>query len=144
MHVSAILKSKGSTIVTIRPEEQISAVAQILAVNRIGAVLCVSPAGEIVGILSERDIVRGLAAKGAIVLSLPAGELMTRRVVACRPDDTIASVMERMTDGRFRHMPVMEGSKLVGIISIGDVVKHRIEEVGQEVESLRDYVAGQF
>ncbi len=144
MHVSAILKTKGSTIVTIRPDETIAAVAQLLAVNRIGAVLCMNTDGEIAGVLSERDIVRGLAAHGAAVLGMPASELMTRRVVACNPGDTIASVMQRMTDGRFRHMPVMEERKLVGFISIGDVVKHRIEEVGQEVESLRDYVAGQF
>lgn len=144
MHVSAILKTKGSTIVTIRPDETIAAVAQLLAVNRIGAVLCMNADGEIAGVLSERDIVRGLAAHGAGVLNLSASELMTRRVIACRPEDTIASVMERMTDGRFRHMPVIEGGRLVGFISIGDVVKHRIEEVGQEVESLRDYVAGQF
>lgn len=144
MHVSAILRTKGSTIVTIRPTDSIASVAQMLAVNRIGAVLCMAEDGGIAGILSERDIVRGLAAHGPAVLDMPAGELMTRRVVTCAPDDTISSVMERMTDGRFRHMPVVEKGRMVGFISIGDVVKHRIEEVGHEVESLRDYVAGQF
>jgi CBS domain-containing protein len=142
MHVSAILKNKGSTIITMKPEDTVDAVVKLLAVNRIGAVLVVDRDNEISGILSERDIVRSLAEHGANVLWLKAADLMTRRVVTCRPTDTVESVMTRMTEGRFRHMPVMESGRLVGVISIGDVVKHRIDEQALEVESLRDYVAG--
>lgn len=142
MHVSTILKNKGQTIITIRPEEPLAAVAQLLAVNRIGAVLCTDADGNIAGILSERDIVRGLASIGALVLAKVAGDLMTRRVVSCTPNDTIASVMTKMTDGRFRHMPVVEQNRLVGFISIGDVVRFRLEEYNAEMENMRDYVAG--
>lgn len=142
MHVSSILKTKGQTIITVKPEDKVASVAQLLAVNRIGAVLCLAPDGQIAGIVSERDIVRGLASHGVKVLDLPASELMTRRVVSCRSDDTIASVMTKMTDGRFRHIPVVDDGKLTGFISIGDVVKHRLDEYTTEVEGLRDYVAG--
>lgn len=142
MHVSAILKNKGAAIITTRPQESVGTVAQLLHVNRIGAVLVVDPDGDIVGILSERDIVRGLAVHGAAVLDRPVEEFMTRKVVGCQSTDTIASIMERMTQGRFRHMPVVDNGRLVGFISIGDVVKHRVEEFAQEVESLREYVAG--
>ncbi|QJE72330.1 CBS domain-containing protein [Aerophototrophica crusticola] len=142
MHVAAVLKNKGSTIITTRPEEPIGTVAQLLHVNRIGAVLVVDAKGEIAGIISERDIVRGLASHGAAVLDMPVSSLMTRKVVHCAPTDTVASVMGLMTSGRFRHLPVLEQGRLVGVISIGDVVKHRLEEYTQEVESLRDYVSG--
>lgn len=144
MHVAAVLKNKGSTIITTRPEEPVGSVAQLLHVNRIGAVLAVDAKGEIAGIISERDIVRGLATHGAAVLDMPASTLMTRKVVHCTPADTVASVMGLMTSGRFRHLPVLEQGRLVGVISIGDVVKHRLEEYTQEVESLRDYVSGNF
>ena len=142
MHVSAILKNKGATIITIRPSDTVGAVTQLLHVNRIGAVLALDEAGDIAGIVSERDIVRGLAIHGAAVLDMPVSDFMTRKVVACQASDTVASIMERMTQGRFRHMPVVEGRQLVGFISIGDVVKHRVEEYAHEVESLREYVAG--
>ncbi|WP_119678852.1 CBS domain-containing protein [Indioceanicola profundi] len=142
MHVSTILKNKGAAIITTRPEESTGTVAQLLHVNRIGAVLVVDSDGEIAGILSERDIVRGLAVHGAGVLDRPVAEFMTRKVVTCQSTDTIASIMERMTQGRFRHLPVVDDGKLVGFISIGDVVKLRVEEYAQEVESLREYVSG--
>ncbi|WP_114394329.1 CBS domain-containing protein [Oleisolibacter albus] len=142
MHVSAILKTKGATIITARPEDMVGTTAQLLSINRIGAVLVVDAAGGIAGILSERDIVRALASYGAPVLQMPVSDLMTRRVMTCSPDDTVASIMARMTDGRFRHMPVLDRGRLVGVISIGDVVKFRLDEYTHEVESLRSYVAG--
>lgn len=142
MHVSAILRTKGSTIITIKPSETVATAAHVLHLNKIGAILAVDEEGAIAGVLSERDIVRGLAIHGANVLDRPVSSLMTARVVTCRPDDTVASVMVRMTEGRFRHMPVIDNGRLTGVISIGDVVKQRIAEYSHEVESLRDYVAG--
>ncbi|AUN29001.1 CBS domain-containing protein [Niveispirillum cyanobacteriorum] len=142
MHVSAILKNKGATIITTRPDESVSTVAHILHGNRIGAILVLNDAGGIAGILSERDIVRGLALHGASVMDKPVSSLMTAKVVSCTPTDTVATVMSRMTEGRFRHMPVVENGILVGVISIGDVVKFRLAEYTHEVESLRDYVSG--
>lgn len=142
MHVSAILKTKGSTIITIKPNETVANAAHTLHLNKIGAILAMDEQGGIAGVLSERDIVRGLAVHGANVLDRPVSALMTTRVVTCRPDDTVASVMVRMTEGRFRHMPVIDEGRLAGVISIGDVVKQRIAEYSHEVESLRDYVAG--
>lgn len=142
MHVSAILKGKGAAIITVRPQETVNTVAQLLNVNRIGAVLVVDADGGTAGILSERDIVRGLAVDGAAALDRPVADYMTRKVVSCQSTDTVASIMERMTQGRFRHMPVVDDGRLVGFISIGDVVKHRVEEYAQEVESLREYVSG--
>jgi len=142
MHVKAILKTKGATIITTRPQETVSAVSQLLNVNRIGAVLVMETDGTIAGIISERDIVRGMALHGAAVLDMPAADLMTRKVIQCSPDDTVAQIMEVMTRGRFRHLPVVENGRLVGFISIGDVVKHRVEEYAHELESLREYVAG--
>lgn len=142
MLVSAILKTKGSTIITTKPGNSVAEAAHILHVNKIGAILAVDDQGAIAGILSERDIVRGLAVHGATILDQPVSSLMTARVVTCRPDDSIASLMSRMTEGRFRHMPVVSEGRLVGVISIGDVVKFRLAEYTHEVESLRDYVAG--
>lgn len=142
MHVSAILRTKGSIIITIKPSETVAAAAHVLHLNKIGAILAVDEEGAIAGVLSERDIVRGLAVHGTNVMDRPVSSLMTARVVTCKPDDTVASVMVRMTEGRFRHMPVIDNGRLIGVISIGDVVKQRIAEYSHEVESLRDYVAG--
>ncbi|HYE51027.1 MAG TPA: CBS domain-containing protein [Azospirillaceae bacterium] len=144
MHVSAILKNKPATLITARPEDTVASVVQLLSGNRIGAVLALDAKGTIAGIISERDVVRGLAEHGPAVMERSVGDLMTRKVVSCRPDDTVASVMEKMTQGRFRHLPVCDGDRLVGFISIGDVVKHRIDEQAQEVEHLREYVSGSF
>ncbi len=144
MHVSAILKNKSATIITTRPDENVATVAHILHANRIGAILVLNETGGIAGILSERDIVRGLALHGASVMDKPVSALMTAKVVSCTPTDTVASVMSRMTEGRFRHMPVVEDGILAGVISIGDVVKFRLAEYTHEVESLRDYVSGRL
>jgi len=142
MHVSAVIKRKGNTIVTITADQTISAAANLLTVNRIGAVLVVDREGGIVGIISERDIIRGVSEHGAKVLDHPVEQLMTREVQTCRPGDTIADIMGVMTRQRIRHLPVMEDGKLQGIISIGDVVKQRLDETELEVETLRGYVVG--
>ena len=141
MHVAAVLKRKGSDIVSIRPGDPIAAVTRMLAERRIGAALVVD-GGAPVGILSERDIVRGVAKQGGGVLQQPVSTLMTRDLVTCRPDDTVAHVMAVMSERRIRHLPVMDGGRLIGLISIGDAVKARLDDAELEVESLRTYVAG--
>jgi CBS domain-containing protein len=112
----------------------------LLAEQRIGAVVILGADHRIVGILSERDIVRVLAEHGPTVLNEPVGQVMTRDVKTCSENDTIESLMGRMTTGKFRHMPVVEQGNLIGIVSIGDVVKNRVEEIEHEAEVLRDYV----
>lgn len=140
MHVAAVLKRKGHQVITTVPETTVAAVAELLADNRIGAIL-VMDGERIAGIISERDIIRGLARRGSSVLDKPVAELMTQDVLHCRPSDTIAEVMAVMTQKRIRHLPVVE-DKLVGMISIGDVVKQRLDETELEVETLRSYVTG--
>src|SRR5687767_13350754 len=125
MTVKDILSRKGNEAVTIEPTASIAAAAQLLAERRIGAVIVTSPSGEVVGILSERDIVRILAAKGSEALGLSVENSMTRRVVSCTESDTAATLMERMTTGKFRHIPVLRENRLVGVVSIGDIVKNR-------------------
>jgi len=140
MTVKAILSAKGSDVVTIEPNTNVAAAAKLLAQRKIGAVVVTGPDRRVVGILSERDIVQALAARGPAVLDLPLTEVMTRKVITCSPTDTINSIMERMTLGKFRHVPVVEGGKLAGIISIGDVVKLRLQEMETEQAALRDYI----
>jgi CBS domain-containing protein len=140
MNVKAILAAKGGEIVCIEPTADLAAATQLLSANRIGAVLIKGAGGHIAGILSERDIVRALSQHGSAALSLPIGQVMTREVTTCTEDDNIATIMERMTDGKFRHMPVVGKGKLVGLISIGDVVKQRVEEIERESDALRDYI----
>ncbi len=140
--VAAILKHKGYQVTTVSPTLTIERVASVLAEHRIGAVLVVDSAGQLLGIVSERDIVRCLAANGARTLEMTAGQLMTRALQIAHPATTVAEAMARMTVGRFRHLPVMDHDTLVGLISIGDVVKARIMEQEDEVDSLKAYVAG--
>ena len=140
MTIKTILAAKGSDVVTIDPTTDVAAAAKLLSERRIGAVVVTGPEGRIVGILSERDIVRALAERGTEALKLPLTELMTRKVATCSPADTVASLMEQMTAGKFRHVPVVEQGRLVGIISIGDVVKLRLKEMESEQEALRDYI----
>ena len=117
---------------------------EILAKHRIGAVI-VTRDGDIVdGILSERDIVRALGTKGLSILELQVQDLMTAEVIGCHPEDTAISVLEKMTDGRFRHMPVIEANKMIGVISIGDVVKARITEVQSENAALTDMISNSW
>jgi len=144
MNVSAILATKGPSVVTINRDATIEAVAGTLAEHKIGAVVVVNETGGIAGIISERDIVRVIAKDGAAALARPAATAMTESVVTCGLNDTIDQVMESMTQGRFRHSPVVDdNSTLVGIISIGDVVKNHIAEVELEASALKTYlVAG--
>ena len=140
--VAAILKHKGYQVTTVDPTLSVSGVVGVLAEHRIGAVLVVDRAEQLLGIVSERDIVRSLATNGARTLQMTAGQLMTRALQVAHPETTVAEAMAQMTVGRFRHMPVMERDTLVGLISIGDVVKARIMEQEDEVDSLKAYVAG--
>lgn len=140
MTVARIIAEKGRDVVTVAPELSLAEIAAILSQKRIGAVVVVED-DAIRGIISERDIVRALAAHGAEALRKLAVDCMTERVVFCAPEETIHDVMQKMTDGRFRHLPVVEGGRLAGIISIGDVVKRRIEEVEREAEQIREYIA---
>ncbi|HEY0832611.1 MAG TPA: CBS domain-containing protein [Azospirillum sp.] len=142
MHVAAVLKRKGSAVVTVRTSDAVTDVARVLAQHRIGAVLVVDDSGRPAGILSERDIVRHLAADGRGTLQRAAADLMTRDIVTCQSTDTMAQVMALMTERRVRHLPVMDGDRLAGMISIGDAVKARLDDAELEVESLRGYVAG--
>ena len=140
MNVKTILAAKGSDIVGIEPNADLAAAAQLLSKHKIGAVVIRGAGGRLAGILSERDIVRALAEHGSEALSLAVAKVMTRNVTTCGEDDTIASLMEKMTAGKFRHVPVVTKGALVGLVSIGDVVKQRVGEVEQESEQLRDYI----
>ena len=140
MNVQEILSVKGRDVVTIEPNANLAAAAKLLAERRIGAVVVTGPAARIVGILSERDIVHVLAERGIDALEMQVSEAMTRKVTTCSPSDTISSIMERMTAGKFRHVPVLEQNRLTGIISIGDVVKHRLMEMENEQAALRNYI----
>jgi CBS domain-containing protein len=139
MTVRAILDSKGHHITGVEPAAKLSAAIQILADKKIGAVLVMST-GRIEGILSERDIVRVLGERGAAVLDEPVSAVMTRKVVSCRESDTVSAIMEMMTLGKFRHLPVVEDGNVVGLISIGDIVKWRLREFETEQEALREYI----
>lgn len=139
MTVQAILDSKGHDILSVPMDATLKDAIKILSERRIGAVL-VMKSGRIEGILSERDIVRVLGQRGAAVLDEPVSETMTRKVVTCRQADTAAAIMEKMTLGKFRHLPVVENDKVVGLISIGDIVKFRVREYEHEQESLREYI----
>jgi CBS domain-containing protein len=144
MNVKTILAAKkrnlGGDLIDIEPAADLAAAAKLLAAHRIGAVLIRGAGGRLAGILSERDIVRALAEHGAGALALPVAQVMTREVETCGEDDSVAAIMERMTAGKFRHLPVTSDGKLVGLISIGDVVKERVGEIEQETEAMRDYI----
>jgi len=139
MTVRTILDTKGHQIESVEPEAKLATAIKILSERKIGAVLVMSN-GHIEGILSERDIVRVLGERGAAVLDEPVSAVMTRKVVSCRQADTVAAIMEMMTSGKFRHLPVVEEGKVVGLISIGDIVKWRVMEFEAEQEALRDYI----
>ena len=143
MNVKAILAAKklGGDIISIEPTADLATAAKLLSKHRIGSVVILGAGERLVGILSERDIVRALSEQGAGALALPVGQVMTRDVATCGEDDTVASIMERMTAGRFRHMPVVANGRLVGLISIGDVVKLRVEEIEGDFQAMRDYIA---
>jgi CBS domain-containing protein len=140
MSVKAILDRKGFDVVTIEPGATLGQAVRLLAERKIGAVVVTGIGRSVSGILSERDVVRAIGERGADILAEPVASLMTRKVVTCGVHDTVADLMEKMTDGKFRHVPVVDKGKLVAIVSIGDVVKHRIEEAERESRALRDYI----
>lgn len=141
MYVESILKTKGSEVIAVAPTDTIAVAIEILNDKGIGAVLARDPSDKIVGIISERDIVRGIARAKGSCLDMKVSDLMTSPVISCQPNDSIDKIMQLMTDRRIRHLPVMQDEKLLGIISIGDVVKRRISEIEHETEALRQYIA---
>ncbi|WP_425406038.1 CBS domain-containing protein [Hwanghaeella sp.] len=143
MTVAIMLKSKGPDIISVAPRETIASAVALLAKMKIGAVVVCGPDGELIGILSERDIVRGLGEHGTDVMGHTVESLMTANVKTCTVHDTADGLMQRMTEGRFRHMPVLDDNgKLAGVISIGDVVKRRISQLESETEAMREYISG--
>lgn len=143
MLVKTILKAKarGAGVVTVTPDSTVADAARLLAANRIGALVAAEPGGALAGILSERDIVRGVALQGETCLRSKVRDLMTAAVLTCREDDTVESLMQTMTTRRIRHLPVLDANdSLVGIVTIGDVVKSRLDEADMEVDNLRHYV----
>ena len=140
MTVNDILLHKGSDVITIEPTASVGAAVRMLAQHRIGALLVTGADYHIVGIISERDIVRVLDQRGPAVLNAPVAEVMTRKVVTCDRRETIAEIMERMTTGKFRHVPVVEHGRLAGLVSIGDVVKVRLSQLEHEQNALREYI----
>jgi CBS domain-containing protein len=140
MTVKAILAHKGRSVVTIEPTATLEDALAILAKYNIGALVVLGTEQRVIGVLSERDIVRALAHEGAGVLKKPLAQVMTRNVSTCAEADKVGAIMEQMTNGKFRHVPVLDGDRLVGIISIGDVVKHRLHDMEREQEAMRDYI----
>lgn len=140
MFVSDILSQKGGAVFTVSPTASVAEISQQLSARRIGSVLVLDADGSVAGIVSERDLMRALARHGAKAMELEARQVMTREVVTCDPDDSIDGVMQTMTDGRFRHLPVVRHGELLGLVSIGDVVKARLEEAQHETEALKAYI----
>lgn len=143
MLISQILKEKpGQGVLTVTPATTVGEVTALLSEKRIGGVIVADDGRHPLGILTERDIVRELGRRGAGVLDEPAQALMTAKLVSCAPSDRAIAVLQMMTEGRFRHMPVMEGDEMVGIVSIGDVVKGRLEELANQAEALKNMIMG--
>ena len=140
MNVASILRQKGRAVTTASPATTLLEVADKLAAKRIGAIVIVGPQGRVAGIISERDIIRALSALGPDCLQRPVSESMTREVITCQENDTLDELMAMMTERRFRHLPVITDGALVGIISIGDVVKHHVAEVTMEATAMREYI----
>ena len=138
MKVASILKVKGASVVTTPPRTSIATSARLLRDKHIGALIVSEDGVEVLGIITERDVVHGLADRGPALLELPVSLVMTRAPVTCTPDDDIQTVMSRMTRLRVRHLPVVVDGRLQGVVSIGDVVKHRLDEVEMETNVLRD------
>jgi CBS domain-containing protein len=138
--VSTVLQHKGNRVITVTPQQTIASVVEVLNANRIGAAPVISEEGRVVGMVSERDIIRGLAQHAGGLLTLPVDRLMTREVTTCSLENRLVDIMEVMTLQRIRHLPVIREGALHGIVSIGDVVKQRLEEVQSEVEDLHRYI----
>jgi CBS domain-containing protein len=141
MNVASILKAKGRAVSTARPDTPVLDIVKKLSSKKIGAIVIVGDNGHVAGIVSERDIIRTVGERGVETLSAPVSEVMTHSVISCNESSAIDELMEMMTKGRFRHLPVVEDGALVGIISIGDVVKHHVAEVEMEVSAMRNYLA---
>jgi CBS domain-containing protein len=139
MNIAQILKAKGRAVATARPDATLLEIVNRLAQKKIGAIVIVGDNGEVAGIISERDVIRRLGDRGEQALTEPVSQSMTSSVISCQETSTLDEMMEVMTQGRFRHVPVIEDGALVGIISIGDIVKHHIAEVEMEVTAMRGY-----
>jgi CBS domain-containing protein len=141
MSLKAILAAKGGDIICIEPTADLAAAAKLLSTHRIGALVVLDAGGRLVGILSERDIVRTMADVGSAVLQLPVAQVMTRNVSTCDVNDSISSVMDRMTKGKFRHMPVLDKDRFAGLVSIGDALKWQIETIRENLHRLELTIA---
>jgi CBS domain-containing protein len=140
MTVKAILSNKGSDVTTTEPAATLESGIKILAEREIGALVVLDAQQRVIGVLSERDVVRALAERGASALTEPLARVMTSKVSTCTQSETVKSIMKQMTVCKFRHVPVVEQERLVGIVSIGDVVKHTLMEMRHESEALHDYI----
>jgi CBS domain-containing protein len=140
MILEQILKEKGAEVYAVAESATLKEAAELLDNHRIGAMVVLDDAGGLIGVLSERDIVRNIARMGGLALKCQVGDVMTRHVVTARPRETIEKAMDRMTDRRIRHLPVVEGGRLLGVVSIGDLVKWRIAEASAEVDAIRAYI----
>jgi CBS domain-containing protein len=141
MTVAAILRGKPDRLIGLEDSRTLADATRLLTRERIGALIVRNASGDMIGILSERDIVRAIAADGDAAIARPVAAVMTREVLCCEPEDSIADVMAMMTARRFRHLPVKQNGKLIGMVSIGDVVKQRVEEAEGEAAQLREYIA---
>jgi len=141
MNVATILTQKGRSVTTLAPTATLQDASEKLSLKRIGAIVIIGDGGSVAGIISERDVIRAIARSGVEALRLHVSEFMTRNVECCQENDLVDELMETMTKGRFRHVPVIEDGGLVGIISIGDVVKNHVAEVEMEVSAMRSYLA---
>jgi len=142
VNVAAILRTKGRQVITIAPHAKVATATALLRRHGIGALVVSADGAAVLGILSERDIVHALADQASKALELEVAQLMSHPVVTCKPDDGIAELMSLMTERRIRHLPVIERGALAGIVSIGDVVKNRLDEVESEASSMREFIAG--
>ena len=142
MNVASLLNDKIGELITLKISNNINDAVNILSTNKIGVVIIVDDKNKLQGILSERDIIRGMGKSGVDIMQLPVAKLMTASVQTCAANSSIDSIMKSMTEGRFRHMPVMDGDNIIGMISIGDLVKSRMKELEGEANAMRDYIAG--
>ncbi|HEY9375725.1 MAG TPA: CBS domain-containing protein [Jiangellaceae bacterium] len=140
MRISDVIRAKGNAVVTVQPDTDVRTLLAVLAEHKIGAVVVSNDGGAVDGIVSERDIVRALAERGATVISEPVSEIMTSEVQTCTPETPVVELMSVMTHGRFRHVPVVVNDQLVAIVSIGDIVKNRVGELEIERDSLTSYI----
>jgi len=140
MILEQILKQKGGQVYAVAESATLKEAAELLDARKVGAMVILGEAGSLIGVISERDIVRAVARSGPAALKQLVSESMTRQVVTAKPNETIETAMDRMTDRRIRHLPVVEGGRLIGVVSIGDLVKWRLAEAAAEVEAIRSYI----